>query len=296
MSISVRDVARSFGAASATYDAAAALQTQVRAELLARLDLLKAPPLAVLDLGAGTGHAAKAIKQKFRRAAVTAVDVAAPMVAMARKQSRFWRRIKCVEADVRQLPFPDRSFDLVFSSLMLQWVDPLDDALTEVRRVLKPGGLFLASSFGPLTLLELRQAWASVDDAVHVNEFIDMHDFGGALQRAGFTEPVLDTDRHVRYHTTPIALMQELKAIGAHNLNPERPRGLTGKGALRKMMAAYETRRVEGGLPATWQVVYATAWAPVERDAMHGAVAAAQDGEVRIDLVRLKSRLRGRKK
>jgi malonyl-CoA O-methyltransferase len=146
MSISTGDVARSFGAASASYDGAAALQAEVRSELLGRLDLLKAPPLAVLDLGAGTGHAAKAIKQKFRNAAVTAVDVAAPMVAMARKQSRFWRPIKCVEADVRQLPFSDGSFDLVFSNLMLQWVDPLDAALVEIRRVLKPGGLLLASS------------------------------------------------------------------------------------------------------------------------------------------------------
>jgi malonyl-CoA O-methyltransferase len=145
-------------------------------------------------------------------------------------------------------------------------------------------------------LVELRQAWANVDDAVHVNEFIDMHDFGAALQRAGFTEPVLDTDRHVRYHATPIELMQELKAIGAHNLNPERSRGLTGRGALRKMTAAYETCRTEHGLPATWQVVYATAWAPVERGTPYGAVASPQDGEVRIDLARLKSRLLGRKR
>jgi hypothetical protein len=91
-------------------------------------------------------------------------------------------------------------------------------------------------------------------------------------------------------------LMQELKAIGAHNLNSERPRGLMGRGALRKMTAAYETCRTEQGLPATWQVVYATAWAPVERGATSGTVAAVQDGEVRIDLANLKSRLLGRKK
>jgi malonyl-CoA O-methyltransferase len=153
----------------------------------------------------------------------------------------------------------------------------------------------LASSFGPLTLMELRQAWAAVDSAVHVNEFVDMHDFGSALQRAGFTEPVLDTDRHMRYYPTPIALMQELKEIGAHNLNPARPRGLTGKSAMRAMSTAYESLRIDGGLPATWQVVYATAWAPTDQTATQGALGAAKDGEVRVDLARLKARLPGRR-
>ncbi|MEO6187144.1 MAG: malonyl-ACP O-methyltransferase BioC [Steroidobacteraceae bacterium] len=279
-------VARSFGAASGTYDAAAWLQTAVREELLSRLDLLRVPPRAVLDLGAGTGLAAAAIKRRFRRAAVTAADIAAPMIEQARRHSRFWRPIRCVEADARALPFEDASFDLVFSNLMLQWLQPPDVCLREMRRVLKPGGLLLASSFGPQTLQELRDAWRAADAGVHVNEFVDMHDLGTALHRAGFVEPVLDVDRHLRHYADARALMRELKALGARNLHGERARGLTGRRTIAAMNAAYESRRQASGLPATWQVVYAVAWTPAE----HGGKPAfgSEAGEVHISVESLR--------
>ena len=285
-----RAVAASFGAASTRYDAAATLQAEVREELLSRVALLRTPPAAVLDLGAGTGQGALALKRRFPRARVTAADFSAPMLAMARRRSRFWRPIRCVEADARALPFEPGSFDLVFTSLMLQWVQPLDAALAQIRRVLKPGGLLLASSFGPQTLQELRAAWGAANDEVHVNDFIDMHDFGGALQRAGFTEPVLDVDRYMRHYADAAALMREIKAIGAHNVNTARRRGLTGRAAFARMNAAYETQRTAAGLPATWQVVYAVAWAPQETPASRGA-----QGEVFIGVDQLRGRRTGRR-
>jgi len=285
-----RAVARAFGAASHSYDGAAKLQAEVRDELLSRLVLLRAPPTAVLDLGAGTGLGALALKRRFPRARVTATDFSVPMLAVARRRSRFWRPIHCIEADARALPFEAASFDLVFTSLMLQWVQPLDAAITEIRRVLKPGGLLLASSFGPQTLQELRTAWAAADDQVHVNDFIDMHDFGGALQRAGFTEPVLDVDRHLRHYADAAALMRELKAIGEHNVNASRRRGLTGRTALTRMNAAYEAQRTPAGLPATWQVVYAVAWAASD------PVPGTRSDEVLIDVNQLRGKLAGRRR
>lgn len=284
-------VARSFGSASRTYDAAATLQALVRDELLSRLELLRAPPCAMLDLGAGTGVAAVEMKRRYRNAVVTAADIAAPMLQVARGRSRFWRPIRCVEADAQSLPFEDASFDVVFTSLMLQWLQPPDVALQEIRRVLKPGGLLLASSFGPETLQELRSAWSAADDGVHVNEFIDMHDLGSALSRAGFTEPVLDVDRHRRHYPDARALMHELKAIGAHNLSPRRARGLTGRQAFQKMNSAYESMRQAEGLPATWQVVYAVAWAAHETTPAAGLNAF---GEVRINADSLRGSLRRR--
>jgi len=284
-------VARSFGAASRSYDAAARLQAVVRDELLSRLDLLRRPPRAVLDLGTGTGLAAVELKKRFRSAAVTAADIAAPMLQVARGRSRFWRPIRCVEADAEQLPFEDGSFDLVFTSLMLQWLQPPDRALQEIRRVLRPGGLLLASSFGPATLQELRRAWTAADSGVHVNDFIDMHDFGSALARAGFTEPVLDADRHLRHYGDARALMREIKALGAHNVNPARARGLTGRQAFERMIAAYESQRGPDGLPVTWQVVFAAAWA-ADTPAARGAPQV--DGEVRIDAGSLRASLRRR--
>jgi malonyl-CoA O-methyltransferase len=93
-----------------------------------------------------------------------------------------------------------------------------------------------------------------------------MHDFGSALQRAGFAEPVLDVDRHVLHYADVHELMRALKNIGAHNVNAGRNRGLTGRSALAKMTTAYECLRTELGLPATYQVVYAVAWASAQQN------------------------------
>jgi malonyl-CoA O-methyltransferase len=284
-----KSVARSFGAAARSYDGAALLQAQVREELLSRLALLRAAPRAVLDLGAGTGLGASALKRAFPRATVTATDISASMLEQARRHSRLWRPIRCIEADARALPFESASIDLVFTNLMLQWIDPLDDALREIRRVLRPGGLLLASSFGPLTLQELRAAWSEADTGVHVNQFIDMHDFGSALQRAGFSEPVLDVDRHLRHYADAAALMREIKAIGAHNIHAQRRRGLTGRAAFQRMNAAYESLREPRGLPATWQVVHAVAWAPE-----WSTGAEPPPGEFHIGLEQLRGSLKNR--
>ena len=163
------------------------------------------------------------------------------------------------------------------------------------RRVaaMKPvaaGGLLLFSSFGPETLRELRAAWAAVDDAVHVNHFVDMHDLGGALQRAGLSEPVLDVDRHVLHYADAMALMRELKAIGAHNVNAGRSRALTGRQRLARMTQHYETRRTPAGLPATYEVVYATAWRPADAEPR---IAVAP--ESRVSLAALTASLRRRR-
>jgi malonyl-CoA O-methyltransferase len=280
-------VARSFGAASRQYDAEARLQTLVRDELLSRVDALRNAPAALLDLGTGTGAAAAALKRRFPRTRVVAADISAPMLEVARRRSRFWRRIECELADAHALPFADQSFDLVFSNLMLQWTDPLDVALREIHRVLRPGGLLLASSFGAQTLQELREAWSAADEGIHVNSFVDMHDFGSALQRAGFAEPVLDTDRHVVHYADVRSLMQAIKRIGAHNVNRARARGLTGRSAFGRMTAAYDTHRVPAGLPATWQVVYAVAWVNGPMTAEGPRVAA----ETHIDLAQMRAGL-----
>jgi malonyl-CoA O-methyltransferase len=99
---------------------------------------------------------------------------------------------------------------------------------------------------------------------VHVNRFIDMHDLGDALVRSGLAEPVMDVERFTLTYADVRDLMRDLKTIGARNANSGRPRGLTGKGALARMSAAYEEFRREGRLPATYEVVYGQAWCPAE--------------------------------
>jgi malonyl-CoA O-methyltransferase len=260
-SLDRRAVASSFDRASSSYDAAAALQERVRNELLGRLDELKVRPHSILDLGAGTGHSSRALKRRYPKSMTVAVDIAAGMLAQAKAQSRWLRRFERVRADAYALPFRDASFDLVFSNLMLQWCDDLPAVFAELARVLKPGGLLLFSTFGPGTLAELRDSWAAADGQPnHVIHFFDPPAIGSALMTTGLAEPVLDVDRIVMRYPDALALMRELKAIGAHNVTRGRTRGLTGRRRLAAMVAAYETLRRDGKLPATYEVIHATSW------------------------------------
>lgn len=280
-----RAVRAAFDRASATYDAAAALQTRVRAELLSRLDLIRIAPVAVVDLGCGTGQGARALKDRYRSAMVIGVDPALGMLRETRRRSGWLRPLQRVCGDVLQLPFRDGAVDLMFSNLMLQWCDDLDAALAEIRRVLAPDGFFAFSTFGPDTLRELRAAWAAADGGTHVSGFRDMHDIGDALARAGLSEPVMDVERLTMVYPDVGAITRDLKVIGARNATAARARGLTGKGRWRAMTEAYERQRQDGQLPATYEVVYGAAWGARGR-----AAAPATNGEVRIPVHAIRRR------
>lgn len=279
-------VRRSFDRASSEYDRAAILQADVRARLLARLEYVKLTPALIVDAGCGTGHASRALKRLYRRARVIALDIAPGMLQAAGRQRGWFRRFDRVRADAAHLPFADASVDLVFSNLMLQWCNDPDALFAEFRRVLKPHGVLSFSTFGPDTLKELRAAWASVDDYTHVNRFIDMHDLGDALLRARLAEPVLDVEHFTLTYDDALALMKDLKAIGAHNVTAGRPAGLTGRGKLQAMTAAYEQRRTDGRLPATYEVVYGQAWGQASEQPRPSA------GEVRIPASSIGHRLK----
>jgi malonyl-CoA O-methyltransferase len=256
-------VRHSFSDAAHSYDSAAVLQARIRDELLERLDVLTMRPQLVLDLGAGTGHGAASLKRRYRGATVVALDHALGMLLEAGRRQTLWRRFARVAGDAAALPLRDGVADMVFSSLLLQWCNDPDRVLGECRRVLRPGGVLHLATLGPDTLLELRRAWQAADPShVHVSRFLDMHDVGDALVRAGFAEPVLDVERYTLTYADARDLMRDLKAIGAHNATAGRARGLTGKRTLARMLDAYELDRRDGRLPATYEVVYAQAWAP----------------------------------
>jgi malonyl-CoA O-methyltransferase len=266
-------VGASFDRAARDYDAAAFLQKEVGERLLERLDLMANVPARVLDVGCGTGRPTRELQKRYPKAAIIGADLAPAMLKMAaKKQPWLGKRVEFVCAEASQLPLADASFDLIYASLILQWCEDLDATLLEWRRLLKPHGLLLFSTLGPDTLKELRAAWGEVDGFNHVNRFLDMHDVGDALIRAGFVEPVMDVEHITLTYGDATGLMRDLKTIGAHNVTAGRRRGLMGRGRLKAFSAAYEKFRREGRLPATYEVVYGTAWAPkfMPLDALKG--------------------------
>lgn len=262
-SLDPHHVRRAFSRAAPRYDAAAALQREVEKRLLESLDYLEArQPQVVLDVGSGTGHASAAMKKRWPKAQVIALDLAPPMLREAKKQAGWWKPFSRVCGDAQALPVLDQSVDVIFSNLCLQWVDHLPAVFAGFRRALKPGGLLLCSTFGPETLIELRDAFAA-DAVPHVNRFAPIAQFGDALMMSGFRDPVLDRDLFTLTYADLDALLQELQALGATNARRDRRRTLTGRGRFEAARAAYEPlRREDGKLPSSWDVIYAHAWAP----------------------------------
>jgi len=266
----------SFDKAAAFYDAAAVLQQEVANRLVERMDLMTMQPVSILDAGSGTGFVSQLIAQRFPKAKITALDLAPNMLKQARDKRSFKQRwnkqFRYVTAEVENLPLANASVELIISGLTLQWCQDLPKVFKEFRRVLAPGGLLLFSSFGPDTLKELRQSWASVDDKAHVNEFLDMHDVGDALLQGGFSDPVMDMEMLTVTYNDVKTVMKDLKQIGAHNVMQGRSHNITGKDKLKLMIENYENFRVDGLIPVSHEIVYGHAWVPELKESISRVV------------------------
>jgi SAM-dependent methyltransferase len=176
----------------------------------------------------------------------------------------------CVFADEEALPFGDSSLDLVVSALALQFVNDLPGALVQIRRALKPDGLFLAALCGGDTLTELRQSFAAAESDIEggvsprVAPFADLRELGSLLQRAGFALPVTDTDRLIVRYDSAFALMHDLRRMGATNALLARRRTPLRRATLLRMVEIYGERfaDADGRIRATFEIVWLSGWAP----------------------------------
>jgi malonyl-CoA O-methyltransferase len=254
-----RQVAASFSRAAASYDSVAELQRAVGSELLRRLPEGLSPQ-RWLDLGCGTGYFSRVLGQSFPDSQGLALDIAEGMLNHARPLGGAQHFIA---GDAERLPLQNSSCGLIYSSLAVQWCSDFSAVLSEARRVLQPGGVLAFASLCVGTLDELRESWRAADGMVHVNRFRPFSTYQQLCAASGLRVRSLEQRPHVLHYPDVRSLTHELKALGAHNLNPGRPGGLTGRARIVALVQAYEQFRQAQGLPATYQVVYAVLEKPL---------------------------------
>lgn len=213
-----------------------------------------------LDLGTPTDAVRRVLAASGKVGAIIATDPLAGSAGFA------------IAADEEALPFGEVSLDLVVSALALQFVNDLPGTLVQIRRALRPDGLFLAALTGGDTLTELRQAFAAAEAEIeegvspHVAPFADLRDLGALLQRTGFALPVTDVDRLTVRYASPFALMHDLQRMGATNALVERRRRPLWRSTLARMAEIYHERfaDADGRIRATFEIVWLSGWAPHE--------------------------------
>ena len=248
---------------------------EVAERLTDRLDDIDRRFAAALDLGCHGGEIAAALDGKGGIETLTQCDLSAQMANRAREgagRPGGPRAAPVLAADEEALPFAEHAFDAVLSCLSLHWVNDLPGTLAQVRRCLRPDGLFMAAILGGATLHEMRTAWMEAELAeeggagLHVSPFTEIRDAGMLLQRAGFNLPVVDSDTITVTYGDALALMRELRGMGETNAARARRDCLTRRATLARVAAVYEQTFADpdGRIPATFEVIYMTAWAPHE--------------------------------
>lgn len=265
--VDTRQVRRNFARAAAGYDASAVLPREVASRMLDRLDYVKIEPQRVLDVGCGTGGSLAALSERYPKASVLGADASEAMLLAGRGQRSRLRWLlpfmrsnaaSLLSADVQALPLKAASTGLVWSNLMLHWLDDPLPAFREMHRVLDVGGLLMFSTFGPDTLKELRACFA--DGYEHTHRFIDMHDYGDMLVACGFADPVMDVEVLTMTYSGVADLFRDLRRNGAACAMRERRHGLMGRKTWQAACANYEKLIKDDRLPATFEIVYGHAW------------------------------------
>jgi len=243
-------IAKSFSKAADQYDEYARIQ-----HVLAH-ELLKLCPSQdnkhVLDLGCGTGYCLPELQEIYPQATITGGDLAPGMLQHAKSH---YPQFEYEISDAENLSFENEQFDLIFSSLAVQWCDDFSRVLSEAWRCLKPGGHLVLSNLAAGTLQELKQAWLEVDQHQHVNEFTLGEHLLKNISDSNFVESDVQINTHIDYHQNVRSLTDSLKRIGAHNITQGRAKGLTSPGIIKQFKLAMEKHRTEKGLPASYAVL-----------------------------------------
>jgi malonyl-CoA O-methyltransferase len=245
-----------FARAAASYDEAAVLARETGRRMAERLDWVNIEPRCLADVGCATGDGIRELQRRYPQALPLAVDYARPMLQAVAGRATLVQRLRGrsprgINADVRALPLATASLDLIWSNLVLHWLDEPLMAFRELHRVLRVGGLFTFTCLGPDTLKELRQAGAT-----SMRRFPDMHDLGDMLA-AGFAEPVMDMEMITLAYRRPRQLLADQRHLGVRD-------GLFGPLGWRQWRQVFRAWQAapaaDGRLPASFEIVFGHAW------------------------------------
>lgn len=272
-----RQVRRGFARVATSYGGADFLAREIDRRMAERLDFVRIDPERIVDIGCSLGASQDMLRTRYTGAQYLGVDLVPEMARAAARPRTAWRRwlpilrdsgASFVAADATRLPLKIGTAGLVWSNLLLHWLDDPLPALQEAYRVLETGGLIMFSTLGPDTLKELRASFS--DGYAHTQRFIDMHDLGDMLVACGFADPVMDMEMITLTYDSFDAMVGDLRAAGATNAMQARRHGLAGAGVWRQVKEAYETLRLDGKLPATFEVVYGHAWKALPKKTADG--------------------------
>ena len=242
-----------------------------------RLDYVKLEPGRILDLGCSRGGSFAGLSARYPAAELVGIDISIAMLQAGRTIRPGWQRwlnlgrqypVPRLVGDAANLPIKSQSTAIVWSNLLLHWLDDPLPALAEAHRVLEVGGLLMFSTLGPDSLKELRSVFS--DGYAHTQRFIDIHDLGDMLVACGFADPVMDMEVLTLTYDSFDEMLGELRASGSGCAMKARRHGLTGRQSWIKARDAYENLRSNGKLPATFEVVYGHAWKVAPKQAADG--------------------------
>lgn len=251
-------IRQSFASAAVTYDGFATLQRKVGLELLERFYIANQQD-TLIDLGCGTGFITQQLLMQPDIKQIVAIDIALSMINVTREKLIQQKNIQYICADAECLPLANHSVDQIVSNLALQWCQNLEILFTGFNKLLKPQGKLVFSTFGVDTLKELKQAWSEVDKYSHVNSFYSADQLFAILQQSGFHDIQIETKQFQSAYPSVMELMRELKGIGAHSVISGRNKQMTRRKDMHQMFNAYEKFRLDGMIPACYEIIFVSA-------------------------------------